>query len=103
LLYRLRIYRAVPENLELFHEFFRTRLLPVQQRHGARLVGRWATEDSRVIAVWEYDSWDDYLRIANAVKEDPDSVAAEMFRESLPSLFSDREETFMTDTLARNK
>jgi hypothetical protein len=37
----MRIYRAAPENLALFHEFFRAHLLPVQLRHGARLVGRW--------------------------------------------------------------
>jgi len=39
-LYRMRIYQAVKENLPVFHEFFRTHLLPVQLRHGARLVGR---------------------------------------------------------------
>ncbi len=41
--YRMRIYRAVPENLAAFHEFFRDDLLPVQLRHGARLIGRWQT------------------------------------------------------------
>jgi hypothetical protein len=35
MLYRMRVYRAVPENLALFHDFFRTHLLPVQLRHGA--------------------------------------------------------------------
>ena len=49
MLYRMRIYSAVPENLAAFHEFFRDYLLPVQLRHGARLVGRWQTEDSRVV------------------------------------------------------
>ena len=46
-LYRMRIYRAVPENLETFHEFFRNYLLPVQLRHGARLTGRWRTDDPK--------------------------------------------------------
>jgi NIPSNAP len=50
-IYRMRIYQAVPENLSIFHEFFRAHLLPVQLRHGARLVGRWETEDGRVVAV----------------------------------------------------
>jgi hypothetical protein len=54
-IYRMRIYQAVPENLPVFHEFFRAHLLPVQLRHGSRLVGRWETEDGRVVAVWEYD------------------------------------------------
>jgi NIPSNAP len=47
----MRIYRAVPENLATFHDFFRRYLLPVQLRHGARLVGRWETEDGRVVAI----------------------------------------------------
>lgn len=53
MLYRMRVYQAVGENLPVFHDFFRTCLLPVQLRHGARLVGRWETEDGRVVAVWE--------------------------------------------------
>jgi hypothetical protein len=40
-IYRMRTYRAVRENLPVFHDFFRTFLLPVQLRHGARLAGRW--------------------------------------------------------------
>ena len=31
MLYRMRIYCAVPENLALFHEFFRTHLAPPRQ------------------------------------------------------------------------
>lgn len=42
-------------NLAAFNEFFRDHLLPVQIRHGARLVGRWQTEDNRVVAVREYN------------------------------------------------
>ena len=45
MLYRIRRYTAVPENAAAFHDFFNRHLLPVQQRHGARLVGRWATDD----------------------------------------------------------
>jgi hypothetical protein len=43
----MRIDQAVRESLPVFHEFFRTHLLPIQLRHGARLVGRWKTEDGR--------------------------------------------------------
>jgi hypothetical protein len=57
-LYRMRIYQAVTENLAVFHDFFRGYLLPVQLRHGARLVGRWETEDGRVVApAVSPDSW----------------------------------------------
>ena len=75
-IYRMRIYDTVSENLQLFHEFFRTYLLPVQLRHGARLVGRWEAHDGRVIAVWEYDDRAAYEHIDAAVRSDPDSSIA---------------------------
>ena len=94
-IYRLRIYGAVPENLLAFHEFFRDYLLPIQERHGARLVGRWETEDSRVVAIWEYDSRDAYERINSAVVADPASHDAQRYRATLGPLFTEREEVFM--------
>ena len=99
-IYRMRIYRAVPENLDLFNRFFNERLLPVQMWHGARLIGRWQTEDSRVIAVWEYDCKDEYERIQNRVRLDPDSIEAQKYkREHLPELTLDTEQVFMTSTV----
>lgn len=95
----MRIYQAVPENLEAFHEFFRAHLLPVQLRHGARLVGRWQTQDDRVVAVWEYDDRAAYERIEAAVRADPDSARARAVRASLPPLMTSTDETFMTSTL----
>jgi hypothetical protein len=97
--YRMRIYQSVRENLPLFHEFFRSHLLPVQLRHGARLVGRWETEDGRVVAVWEYDDRAAYERIEAAVRIDPDSVKAQQHRAELPPLITAQEETFMTATV----
>jgi len=95
----MRIYQSVPENLAVLHEFFRTHLLPVQQRHGARLVGRWEAEDGRVIAVWEYDDRASYERIEAAVRQDPDSARAQEHRASLPPLTTHREELFMSPTV----
>jgi hypothetical protein len=96
-LYRMRVYLAVPASLPAFHEFFREYLLPVQLRHGARLVGRWESEDGRVIAVWEYDDRGTYERIEAAVRADPDSRRAQEYRRTaLPELFTSMEETFMT-------
>ena len=63
MIYRMRIYEPVRANLPLFHDFFLTQLLPVQLRHGARLIGRWETDDGRVVAVWEYDDRSAYERI----------------------------------------
>jgi len=84
MLYRMRIYQAVPESLPVFHEFFRALLLPVQLRHGARLVGRWEAEDGRVVAIWEYDDRAGYERIEAAVRADPDSRRAQEYRRQLP-------------------
>jgi hypothetical protein len=95
----MRIYQAVPENLEAFHEFFRTHLLPVQLRHGARLAGRWQTQDDRVVAVWEYDDRAAYERIEAAVRADPDSARSRAVRAALPPLMTSTDETFMTSTL----
>lgn len=95
MIYRLRIYKVVPENLHAFHDFFRDHLLPIQERHGARLVGRWETEDSRVIAIWEYDDREAYERINAAVVADPASKKAQQYRATIGPLFTEREELFM--------
>ncbi len=97
-IYRMRSYQTVQENLPLFHDFFRTYLLPVQLRHGARLVGRWEAEDGRVIAVWEYDDRSAYERIDAAVRADPDSSRAQQHRAELPPLITAQQETFMVST-----
>jgi NIPSNAP len=94
-IYRMRIYETVRENLPLFHEFFRTSLLPVQLRHGARLVGRWETDDGRVVAVWEYDDRASYERIEAAVRADPQSVRAQQHRAELPPMIKSQEQVFM--------
>jgi hypothetical protein len=94
----MRSYDTVRANLPLFHDFFRTYLLPVQLRHGARLVGRWETADGRVVAVWEYDNRAAYERIEAAVRRDPDSVQARQHRAELPPLITAQQETFMVST-----
>jgi hypothetical protein len=80
MLYRMRSYQAITEDLPTFHDFFRTYLLPVQLRHGARLIGRWETDERRVVAIWEYDDRAAYERIQAAVREDPDSHRAQEYR-----------------------
>lgn len=98
-IYRMRIYETVRENLPLFHDFFRTHLLPVQLRHGARLIGRRETDGGRVVAIWEYDDRPAYERIEAAVRRDPDSRRAQERRTTLPPLITAQQETFMTRTL----
>jgi hypothetical protein len=102
MIYRMRIYHAVPENLETFHQFFRERLLPVQQRHGARLVGRWETDDGRVVAVWEYDDEDAFAEVDAAVQADPEAAEAQAYRlAEMPQFFTAMEQVLMRSTVPR--
>ena len=101
MIYRICRYAAVPERLAAFHEFFNGYLLPVQVRHGARLMGRWETDGAEVIAVWEYDDMAAYERIDAAVRADPDSARAREHGESLGQLFTEVHETFARSTVAR--
>jgi len=76
-LFRYRRYLVVPGKTTLFNEFFRERLLPVQTRHGAQLVGRWQTEDvSEIVALWTYESMAAYRAIEARVRADPQSAEA---------------------------
>jgi NIPSNAP len=102
MIYRMRIYQAVPEYLGRFNEFFEMHLLPVQLRHGARLIGRWVTDDGQVVAIWQYESRSEYERVQNAVDLDPDTTRARERRATLPPLFSSVTETFMTSTRREN-
>ncbi|MEN8113899.1 MAG: NIPSNAP family protein [Actinomycetota bacterium] len=96
--YRMRTYQAVKENLADFHVYFHKRLLPIQERHGARLVGRWETEDHRVVSIWEYDSREEYQRVHRAVRDDPDTAFAEEIRRTLGPLYTNMSEVFALAT-----
>ena len=74
-------------------------LKPVQLKHGARLVGRWQTDDDRIVAVWEYDSMDAYQAIQQKVVADPDTHKAREIRKTLPPLIVEQEEVFMKSTV----
>jgi hypothetical protein len=98
MLYRVRRYVAVPERLAAFHDLFHGHLLPIQVRHGARLVGRWQTDDQEVIAVWEYDDRAAYERIDAAVRADPASLIAQERRLAGGPLFTEVHESFARST-----
>ncbi len=99
--FRIRRYQVVPGKTEAFNDFFLTRLLPVQQRYGARLVGRFQTDDGlQIIAVWVYQSCDHYKKVQRLVVEDADSIAAQEYRRQvLDPLFAETDESFMTSTV----
>lgn len=90
----------IPGKIGVFNDFFRERLLPVQQRYGARLVGRWQTEDGRIAALWAYNDVEQYKAIQAKVRVDPDSIRAqELRRTELSPLFTETEEAFMVSTV----
>lgn len=101
MIFRLRQYTVAPEKTAKFNAFFLEYLLPVQQRYGARLVGRWQTEDgSHIAALWVYDSVEHYEVIQEKVSSDSDSHETQEFRRrELDPLFTEKEERFMVSTV----
>ncbi len=101
LTFRCRTYRVVPGKLEAFNDFFLRHLFPVQQRYGAKLVGRWASDDGAVIvALWVYEGPDAYETVQRQVSLDPASVLAQSYRrEHLEPLFTKTEAWMMTSTV----
>ena len=95
----MRIYRVDEERG--LSGLFLQHLLPVQRRYGAHLVGRRVTEQrDRVVTIWEYDTLDAYNEIAEAVRSDPDSLAARhILMSKMPPLYQDLEEVLMTSTV----
>ena len=100
-MFRLRQYKVAPGKTETFNAFFREYLLPVQKRYGARLIGRWQTEDGgRIAALWFYDNLEEYKKIQANVRADPDSVRAQAYRRAeLNPLYTETEEVFMVSTV----
>ena len=101
MIFRCRRYTVAPGKTEVFTQFFRERLLPVQRRHGARLVGRWQTEDgAEIVAIWAYASHEAYRAIEARVRADPQSVAAQEYRRRhLDPLYTATTESFMRSTV----
>ena len=101
MMFRIRTYQVVPGKVEAFNDFFLTRLLPVQKRYGARLVGRFQTKDGlQITAVWVYKSRNHYESIQSQIMHDPDAIAAqECRRTALDPLFTKTDESYMTSTV----
>ena len=87
--------------MKAFNDFFLTRLLPVQKRYGARLLGRFQTNDGlQITAVWVYKSFDHYKEVQSLVAKDADSIAAQDYRlTELEPLFTETDESYMTSTV----
>jgi 8-oxo-dGTP diphosphatase len=99
MIYRRKVYKLIPERFEEFNAFFHTYLLPNQLKHGARLIGRWVTEEkNEIMAIWEYDSYEDYERIEEAVRSDDLHRLAQEKRKELGQLFVESKQDFLYAT-----
>ena len=72
--YRRKYYTVKNEFVEIFNQHFNNTNLPNQLKHGSRLVGRWMKDrgdgTSEIFAIWEYDSYEDYVEIENKIRSD---------------------------------
>ncbi len=99
MIYRRKVYTIKPEKYEEFTHFFHTYLLPNQWKHGARLVGRWVTEQkNEITAIWEYPSYEEYQRIEEAVRNDELHRFAQEKRKELGQLFIESKQDFLHAT-----
>ncbi|MDP5276769.1 NIPSNAP family protein [Chengkuizengella axinellae] len=78
MIYRRKTYKVDPGIISEFNQHFNKTLLPTQIKYGAKLVGRWMTEISNdeveIFAIWEYKTYEDYLKIENQVRSDKEHV-----------------------------
>ncbi|WP_017754468.1 NUDIX hydrolase [Calidifontibacillus oryziterrae] len=69
--YRQEVQRILPERLDEVNRFFDKYLFPTQLKNGAKLVGRWVSAaNDEIMTLWEYPSYEDYLKIEERVKKD---------------------------------
>lgn len=72
--FRRKFYIVKNEFIEPFNTLFNDINLPNQLKHGARLIGRWMLphdeETTEIFAIWEYDSYEAYLKIEDDVRSD---------------------------------
>lgn len=72
--YRRKFYTVKSDFVDVFNKHFNHTNLPSQLKYGSRLIGRWMKENKdhtvEIFAIWEYDSYEDYVEIENRVRCD---------------------------------
>ncbi len=72
--YRRKYYIVKSGFVEAFNKLFNNINLPNQLKYGSRFVGRWMKDNTNgtveIFAIWEYDSYEDYLKIEKNVRSD---------------------------------
>ena len=76
--YRRKSYIVKKEFVDIFNRHFNETNLPNQLKRGAKLVGRWMCpideETTEIFAIWEYDSYEQYVEIESNIKADKSHV-----------------------------
>ncbi|WP_078380427.1 NUDIX domain-containing protein [Sutcliffiella halmapala] len=99
MIFRRKTYRVNPEKLEVFTDFFHQYLYPNQIKHGAKLVGRWVTEQKdEVVAIWQYEDREHYESIEHAIRNSELHKLAQAKRKELGELFFESQEDFLNAT-----
>ncbi|MBB4825566.1 hypothetical protein HNO89_002802 [Sporosarcina luteola] len=77
--YRKKQYLVKNELVDVLNDHFTKTNLPNQLKHGTRLIGGWMKADKNgtieIFAIWEYDSYEDYVRIETNIRADQAHVA----------------------------
>lgn len=72
--YRRKYYIVKNEFIEVFNDHFNNTNLPNQLKYGSRLIGRWMKDHNdgttEVFAIWEYDSYEDYVEVETKIRND---------------------------------
>jgi hypothetical protein len=99
--FRCERYIVADGKADAFASFFVRQLLPIRERYGARLVGRWQTADEvEVLAIWAFESPDTAAEIDGLVRDDPATEQAREFQERyLDPLYHEHVETPLYSTV----
>jgi hypothetical protein len=100
--FRCDRYIVVEGKADAFTAFFVRHLLPLREKYGARLVGRWQTADEvEVLTLWAYASQAAAEQAEALVRDDPAFEAARAFQERyLEPLFHEQAEMPLYSTVA---
>jgi 8-oxo-dGTP diphosphatase len=99
MIFRRKTYKIKPERLQEFNDFFHNYLYPNQIRHGAKLVGRWVNDDkTEIMALWEYDSIEQYESIEAKIRESELHHRAKERRMELGKLYLESDQEFFSPT-----
>jgi hypothetical protein len=80
--FRCERYIVAEGKADAFASFFLRQLLPLREKYGARLVGRWQTEDeAEVVTIWAFASREAADEMDERVRADPGSAEAQAFQE----------------------